>query len=129
MLVGDMLEILVYADDPQFAVRLGALGTLKQLAAAYPTKARAILPTLITLLDDQETRVRELAAGAAVPVLARLIGGEDDGARLDAAKMLLIIADTEPDAIRPAIPELRGLLQDSNQEVRRAITQVLSRSR
>lgn len=111
-------ELLVFVNHPKYIVRLAISATLEQLSKTCPRHLISQLPSFITLLDDDERRVREISAKAVFPILFEVLNEiEDNKIRLIVLRRMVVVAHINIDIIEPAIPILTDLMQDPNQEI------------
>lgn len=61
-------------------------------------------PSIRILLNDDETRVRELVTKVALPILIELLSKTNRETRLSALRTLLDVAQIKVDIVKAAIP-------------------------
>lgn len=90
-----MAALLARLTDEDAAVRGAVAFSLGALHSRHPHAVRPLLPALAALLADPDGRVRQVAADAlarcgddALPALATILTGEEQGARTRAAYAL-----------------------------------------
>ena len=130
-----------YIDDEDSKTRLAA-DTIARIAKEHPESARSAVPELHQLLHDPDymTRARALSAlfdiaketpatvRPVVPTLIYRLSEEDDEGEVDMLAIiggiLILIAERYPEAVRPAISDLKTLLEEDSEDVRSVVIDI-----